>query len=204
VDILIREGVRVTGQIAALKVRTGVLPQIIMESGSLILWRHDPVSMSGAWMTAAGLAMRRLDARSDAGDVYLLPGDVTQVRSLVKHMLITATVAALVFLGMISSLRQTRAADAKRDRLDRQRFTEQLYLTPRLGPNPCRRSAKREWSGNCGRSRRRWRRPMAPLVAGSDGCGGEPPAGVQFMRLSSQTGNGSLSADWPRGQRSNA
>jgi Tfp pilus assembly PilM family ATPase/Tfp pilus assembly protein PilN len=88
---------------------------------------------SGASAAALGLAMRQLDPDGNAWKVSLLPREVMQRRSLVRHVLTAANVAALIFLAMLL-LPQivTRTADRIRRDLDHQKMAEKLYTTPTL------------------------------------------------------------------------
>jgi Tfp pilus assembly protein PilN len=140
VDIILREGTPATREVAEpLHAATGVLPRIITESeksehAGVDAGDPGPESADvGAFATAAGLAMRLLDGQMDPWRVDLLPDDVTQARGFTRHMLITATAAAVVFLGMILSLLLvSRLANGMRRDLDRRRAVEKLYLTPAL------------------------------------------------------------------------
>ncbi len=94
--------------------------------------RHDP-SAPGASLVAEGAALALLDMEGNDLKINLLPKAVTEARSLSRHLLLTANLCVLVFLGTFAAAQLlARTTDTMDRRIEQSRLSGELYAAPAL------------------------------------------------------------------------
>jgi len=188
--ILVRDGAPVTRNVGAfLRSRTGVPTEVSDEAceGADSSPQRVVCPSSGA-SAALGLAMGQLDPGGNAWKVNLLPGEVTQRRLFVRHVLTAAIAAALIFLTMLLVPQVvTRTADKMREDLYRQKVTERLYATPALAAQSHRLDRQiAQAERQLREMRRALQTPSRNWPHVLNGIAESMPAGVCITRLWSQ------------------
>jgi Tfp pilus assembly protein PilN len=86
-------------------------------------------------MAAIGAALRLLEAEGDDLPINLLPQAVAEARSLARHMLLTAIVGVILFLGVFATAQLlTRTTGAMNRRIEETRLSEELYTASAASP----------------------------------------------------------------------
>jgi Tfp pilus assembly protein PilN len=137
VDVVLHDARLRTDEITrSLADATGIGPFTVLNA-----W--EPVTGGGAApenaarpaasIVAVGAALSLLDAERERPRINLLPKAVTKARSLSRHLLLTANVCVVVFLGVFAAaglLRRTTGAMDRR--IEQSRLDSELYATPAL------------------------------------------------------------------------
>jgi len=137
VTVVVRDGVPL-GQEAVAALRAvaelhTVGGEVPFEAGAESGPADGAVPRQSVSKAAVGLALRMLDADNDLWAVNLLPNEIEQTRSLVKQMLVTANIAALIVLGMLVAPEfMTHAANRMRHDIERTKSSHKLYATAAL------------------------------------------------------------------------
>lgn len=88
----------------------------------------DPVSL-----VAVGAALALLEAEGDDLRINLLPKAVAEARSLVRHVLLTAIVGVILFLGVFAAAQLlTQTTGAMNRRIEETKLSEELYTASAL------------------------------------------------------------------------
>ncbi len=94
--------------------------------------KDDP-SAPGTSSVAEGAALALLGAEHDDLKINLLPRAVTEARLLSRHLLLTANVCVLIFLGVFAAAQLlARTTDAVDHRIEQSRLSGELYAAPAL------------------------------------------------------------------------
>ena len=93
----------------------------------------DPATAQKTSMVAVGAALRLLNADSDDMRINLLPREVVHRRSLSRHMLVTANVAAVVFLCLfLAAQLLARTTEARNRKIEHAKLSEELHAARAL------------------------------------------------------------------------
>jgi Tfp pilus assembly protein PilN len=123
-----------------------IAPLLAAEAGTKVFTVadvHEPWTASGAAkeetpsegvsMVAVGAALTLLEAEGDNLRINLLPQAVAEARSLVRHVLLTAIVGVVLFLGVFGAAQLlTRTTGAMNRRIEETRLSEELYTASAL------------------------------------------------------------------------
>jgi Tfp pilus assembly protein PilN len=133
VCVAIHDGAHTAGQI---------MPVLAAEMGTesfTIVDASEPLAGSGPTndqrvsTVAVGAALSLLGEGEDDLKTNLLPKAVTEARSLSRHLLLTANVSVIIFLGIFAAAQLlTRTTNAMDRKIEQTRLSEQLYTTPAL------------------------------------------------------------------------
>lgn len=84
-------------------------------------------------LAAVGAALTLLETAENGLRINLLPEAVTQARSLARHVLVTALVGVVLFLGVFATAQLLARTTRERDRkIEHTRLVGELYTTPAL------------------------------------------------------------------------
>jgi Tfp pilus assembly protein PilN len=137
VCVAIHDGVHTAGEIAPLlAAETGTGSFTVVDAcepwTGVESAKDDPPPQEVS-MAAVGAALTLLGTGPDGLKINLLPKAVAEARSLSRHLLLTANIGVLIFLGVFVTAqllsRTTRAMDR---RIGETRLSEQFYAAPAL------------------------------------------------------------------------
>jgi len=94
---------------------------------------REETPSKGVSLVAVGTALTLLGVEGDDVRINLLPKAVVEARSLVRHVLLTAIIGVVLFLGVFATAQLlTRTTDAMNRRIEETRLSEELHTASAL------------------------------------------------------------------------
>ncbi len=130
VQVVLQDSQHRTEEISPLFLAEAAARALVVDPGEPV--KDDP-SAPGASTMAEGTALALLDMEGDDLKINLLPKAVTEARSFSRHLLLTANLCILVFLGVFTAAQLLARTTGTMDRrIEQSRLSGELYAAPAL------------------------------------------------------------------------